>query len=74
VRTILTTIAHLLATANWVSVLPSIVDAAEREPALAEVHRQIRHGHAAPLRAVLDRGRSRGELPSDADSQRSPPR
>lgn len=34
VRTILTTIAHLLTTANWASVLPSIVDAAEREPAL----------------------------------------
>ena len=64
---ILTNIAHLLATANWASVLPSIVDSAERDPAFADIHSQIQRGHAAPLREVLERAATRGELPPNAD-------
>jgi AcrR family transcriptional regulator len=64
---ILTNIAHLLETANWSSVLPSIVDTAERDPEFADIHSQIQRGHAAPLREVLDRAVHRGELPIDAD-------
>ena len=66
-RAILTNIAVLLQTANWASVLPSIVDLAEREPEFADVHRRIQHGHAAPLREVLHRGISRGVLPAQSD-------
>lgn len=63
---VLTHIAHLLHTANWTSVLPSIIDAAERDPAFAAIHQQIQRGHAAPLRAILQRAADRGEpLPSD---------
>jgi AcrR family transcriptional regulator len=61
--TILLEIADLLATARWSSVLPSIVDAAEHDPEFAAVHAQIQRGHAEPLRVVLERARSRGELP-----------
>ena len=66
-RAILTNIAALLRTANWASVLPSIVDLAEREPEFADVHRRIQHGHAAPLREVLHRGIRSGALPAQTD-------
>lgn len=64
---ILTNIAHLLQTANWSSVLPSIVDVAERDREFAAVHSEIQLGHAAPLRAALRRAVDRGELPADSD-------
>jgi AcrR family transcriptional regulator len=67
VTAILTSIAHLLETANWSSVLPSIVDAAERDPGFADIHSRIQRGHAAPLREVLERAATRGELPPHAD-------
>jgi AcrR family transcriptional regulator len=64
---ILTNIAHLLETANWSSVLPSIVDTAERDPEFAEIHSRIQRGHAAPLREALQRAATTGELPPHAD-------
>lgn len=64
---ILTNIAHLLQTANWSSVLPSIVDVAERDAEFAAVHSEIQLGHAAPLRTALGRAVERGELPADSD-------
>ena len=67
VTTILTNIGHLLATAQWSSVLPSIVDVAERDPEFADIHRRIQHGHAAPLREVIDRAAGRGEIAATAD-------
>jgi AcrR family transcriptional regulator len=67
VTAILTNIGHLLGTARWSSVLPSIVDVAERDPQFAEVHRRIQHGHAAPLREVIDRAAGRGEIAATAD-------
>jgi AcrR family transcriptional regulator len=67
VTAILTNIGHLLATARWSSVLPSIVDIAERDPEFADIHRRIQHGHAAPLREVIDRAAGRGEIAATAD-------
>jgi AcrR family transcriptional regulator len=67
VRAILTDLAELLATAGWSSVLPSIVDAAERDPVTAEVHSRLQRWHAAPLRAALERAARRGEIPPEAD-------
>jgi AcrR family transcriptional regulator len=67
VRAILANIAHLLSTARWSSVLPSIVDIAERDPQFADIHSKIQHGHAGPLREVLDRAAGRGELATAAD-------
>jgi AcrR family transcriptional regulator len=64
---ILANIAHLLGTARWSSVLPSIVDTAERDPEFADIHSRIQHGHAAPLREVLERAAARGELAGAAD-------
>jgi AcrR family transcriptional regulator len=67
VMAILTHIAELLATARWSSIVPSIVDAAEHDPAFADIHSQIQRRHAAPLRAALERAALRGEIPSAAD-------
>ena len=64
---IMTNIGQLLETANWSSVLPSIIDTAERDPEFAAIHSEIQRGHAAPLREVLDRAKNRGDLPTDAD-------
>ena len=67
VRAILTNLAELLVTARWSSVLPSIVDAAERDPEIAEVHSRLQRWHAAPLRATLERAALRGEIPPEVD-------
>ena len=67
VKAILTDLAELLVTARWSSMLPSIVDAAERDPEIAEVHSRLQRWHAAPLRAALERAARRGEIPPEAD-------
>ncbi len=66
-RAILTELAHLLATARWSSIMPSIIDAAEREPEMAEVHSRLQVRHAAPMRAALERAVERGELSPTVD-------
>jgi len=66
-RAVLTHIADLLGTARWSSILPSIVDAAEHDPEFAGLHSRIQRGHAAPLRAALDRAALKGEIPPAAD-------
>ena len=67
IRAILTNIAELLSTARWSSIVPSIVDVAEHDPAFADIHSRIQRGHAAPLRSALDRAALRGEIPKTAD-------
>lgn len=63
----LTTIAELLRTANWSAVLPSIVDAAERDADFAIVHSEIQRAHAAPVHEIIRRAIARGELPAETD-------
>lgn len=60
-------LAALLRTARWTSVLPSIIDAAERDPAIADMYASLQDGYAAVLRAVLSRAIDRRELPHDTD-------
>ena len=62
-----TNLAHLLRTARWSTVVPSIVDVAERDPAFAEIHGTIQRGHSAALREVIERAVSQGKLPVAAD-------
>ena len=64
---IMVNIADLLTTARWSSIVPSIVDVAEHDPAFADVHSRIQRGYAAPLKAALDRAVSRGDVPPKAD-------
>jgi AcrR family transcriptional regulator len=67
VMAILTDLAELLVTARWSSILPSIVDAGERDPDIAAVHSRLQDWHAAPLRAALTQAASRGEIKPGLD-------
>ncbi|KAB8146066.1 TetR/AcrR family transcriptional regulator [Chloroflexia bacterium SDU3-3] len=67
VHALMMTIATLLTTARWSSVMPSIIDAAERSPDLAAVHSSIQRGHTLPLQTLIARAMSKGELPPDTD-------
>jgi AcrR family transcriptional regulator len=67
VMAILANLGHLLGTARWSSVVPSIVDVAERDPEFAGIHGRIQRGHAAPLRKVIERAAGRGLISAAAD-------
>ena len=67
VTVLLAGIAELLVTARWSSVVPSIIDAAERDPELAHIHSRIQMGHTAPLQAVIARAVRNGEIPASTD-------
>jgi AcrR family transcriptional regulator len=64
---LLTNLAKLLRTARWSFVMPSIIDAAERDTGLAKIHSQIQLGHSAPFREVIERAIRRSEIPSHTD-------
>lgn len=65
---LLTQLAHLLRSARWTSVLPSIIDAAERDPEIAEMHARLQQGYTAPFVAVIHRAMRRRELPEETDA------
>ena len=56
-------IAHRLTTARWPAVLPSIIDAAERDPELAGLHATLHSALIGAFRTVLERAHKRGEMP-----------
>jgi AcrR family transcriptional regulator len=56
-------IATLLRAKNFSSVLPSIIDAAERDDEVAALHSRIHAQHMEPLYVVIERARKKGELP-----------
>ena len=64
---VVTALARLLRSARWTSVLPSIVDAAERDPDIAAMYAKLQQGYSAPLDTVVRRAVARGELPADTD-------
>jgi hypothetical protein len=68
VSALLLDLAHLLQTARWPLVLPSIVDAAERDPQLAALYSREQERHAAPYLVVIQRGKMKGEVSGKVDS------
>lgn len=62
-----TSMAGRLRSDRWATILPSVIDAAERDPELAEVHARLHDGYMTPLYVVIDRAKERGELPPDCD-------
>ncbi|WP_199182849.1 TetR/AcrR family transcriptional regulator [Mycobacterium sp. 4858] len=58
-------LAAELRAAQWASILPSIIDAAERDPDLARVHAALHEALMSPFVAVTERAQRRGELSSD---------
>lgn len=59
---LLSHLAQELKLARWSSILPSIVDAAERDPDVATVYKKLHGDLMAPYRTVLIRAQERGEL------------
>jgi AcrR family transcriptional regulator len=68
VTTLMTSLAHLLRSAKWTSVLPSIIDAAERDPEIAAMYSRLQEGYSAPLQFIIQRAIQSGELPKTADA------
>jgi AcrR family transcriptional regulator len=55
-------LAQQLNEARWPTILPSIVDAAERDPEIAAMHAKLQAGFAAPYLTVIEQAKKRGEV------------
>lgn len=66
-ETLVTQIAHRLRTAPWATVLPSIIDAAERDRHLAGVQARIHAQMRSPVRTIVERAQQTGDLPKSLD-------
>ena len=64
----MTNLAHLLRSAKWTSVLPSIIDAAERDSEIAAMYSRLQQGYSAPFATIIQRALRRGELPANTDA------
>ena len=67
-QTLTATVAEQLRTAAWPSVLPSIIDAAQRDPDIAAMHSAMHEGNMAPFYAILERAKGRSEIPQDSQA------
>lgn len=68
VRTHLTELAAGLEGATWGALLPSVIDAAARDPAVADLARAFSASRRAALRGRLDAAVAEGRLPGDLDT------
>jgi len=57
-----TGLANQLRSASWASVLPSIIDAAERDKNLAALHAGLHESLMVAFRSVIERAQKKGEL------------
>ena len=60
---LLSRLAQQLKSARWPAILPSIIDAAERDKEITRLHQQLQATFSAPYRTVIERARERGDLP-----------
>jgi AcrR family transcriptional regulator len=68
VAALMTNLAYVLRSAKWTSVLPSIIDAAERDPDIAYMYSKLQQGYSQPFETVIRRALRRGELPPNTDA------
>jgi AcrR family transcriptional regulator len=68
VTALMTNLAYVLRSAKWTSVLPSIIDAAERDPDIAEMYSKLQQGYSAPFETIIQRALRRGELSTNTDA------
>ena len=61
-------VAEQLNNAAWPSVLPSIIDAAERDPEVAQLHATLHAANMQPFFQAIEAAKRRGEIPQDRDS------
>ncbi|MEA1650355.1 TetR/AcrR family transcriptional regulator [Nitrospirillum sp. BR 11164] len=64
-RALLSHLVHQLRTANWSSVYPSIIDAAERDAELQTMQAALHATFMAPFKAVIERAKAKGEIPRE---------
>lgn len=64
---LVTNLAHLLRSAKWTSVLPSVIDAAERDPDIADMYGSLQRSYSAPFETIIQRAVRKGELPRSTD-------
>lgn len=60
---LLADLAGQLRSARWPAILPSIIDAAERDPELAKLHAALHAGLMMPFLTVAERAQARGDFP-----------
>jgi len=60
-------IAVALADSTWSRCLPAIIDAAERDPAVLDIHRRLTCERREVLVGLLSEGVARGEIAPDTD-------
>lgn len=58
-------LAAALRHSAWADALPSLIDAAERDPGLADLHRRMAGLRHEGVREILRRARDRGEITGD---------
>lgn len=68
IRGYLVALALRLQTENWTRLLPSIIDAGERDSEMAEVQDGLQQMWAAPIRQMVDAALGRGEIAADIDA------
>jgi AcrR family transcriptional regulator len=64
---VLKNLASLLRSAQWASVLPSIIDAAERDPDIASMYGELQQEYSSVLQDVLSEAVNQGRLPKNTD-------
>ena len=64
---LLARLADGLANSAWAHILPSLIDAAERDPRLALFHRELTTRRRTAIRTVLQLGQQRGDVSNDID-------
>lgn len=69
VAELLTAFVTLLEHTPFPRLMAAFIDAAERDPALADLHADLTRRRREPLLAVLARAREHGQLPADADPE-----
>jgi AcrR family transcriptional regulator len=57
-----------LESTTWSTVYPSIIDAAERDKEMAVMQRQLHEKFMTPVTTIVERAKTRGELPVDAST------
>lgn len=65
---LMTDLARMLQKAKWASILPSVIDTAERDSRIAHLHGSLQKQHARPFREVIERAKKTGELPAKSDA------
>ena len=64
---LLTMAAERLQSPRYPRLMAAVVDLAERDPALADLHADLTASRRRPVQEILRRGQASGDIPQDAD-------